>query len=341
MKNRTLDNCKYIKGVLMIFVILGHSVAFWTGNWFDVETPAHEAHALKVLCSWLGSFHTYAFVLISGYIFAFKMKLGGYSKYSVLLKNKAKRLLVSYFFVTIIWLIPFQVFLFKRSMQTLRDNYLFCNSPEQLWFLWMLFWIFVIYWPLKNILDQKWGWILIGVLYCIGVLGYHRFPNYFRIWDALQYMPLFYLGIRIRVNKGDGSEIKFWHGIVLVMVDIILFVISSRYEESHGVLGKLANAMLPLALHMVGALMIFVVLQYIFEKRVKAGLIIEALSKYSLPMYLFHQQLIYLTILWLNGKINPYFNAAANFIFAIVGSILISVLLTRWKVTRVLIGERG
>lgn len=143
------------------------------------------------------------------------------------------------------------------------------------------------------------------------------------------------------MNKGDGSEIKFWHGIVLVMVDIILFVISSRYEESHGVLGKLANAMLPLALHMVGALMIFVVLQYIFEKRVKAGLIIEALSKYSLPMYLFHQQLIYLTILWLNGKINPYFNAAANFIFAIVGSILISVLLTRWKVTRVLIGERG
>lgn len=59
-----------------------------------------------------------------------------------------------------------------------------------------------------------------------------------------------------------------------------------------------------------------------------------------MAIYLFHQQIIYFTIIWLNGKVNPYLNAIVNFIVALVLSSLISTLLMRFKVTRVLIGEK-
>ena len=64
------------------------------------------------------------------------------------------------------------------------------------------------------------------------------------------------------------------------------------------------------------------------------------LSKRSMPIYLFHQQVIYFTIIWFNGKVNPYINVAVNFIVAIVLSVIISSILMKFKVTRFLIGEK-
>ena len=41
--------------------------------------PIISSEGLAILGSWIGSFHIYAFTLISGYIFAFKM-MGGHTK---------------------------------------------------------------------------------------------------------------------------------------------------------------------------------------------------------------------------------------------------------------------
>ena len=62
--------------------------------------------------------------------------------------------------------------------------------------------------------------------------------------------------------------------------------------------------------------------------------------KQSMPIYLFHQQVIYFFIFWLNGLVNPYINASINFIGAMVVSIIISGTLMRFKLTRFLIGEK-
>ena len=65
---------------------------------------------------------------------------------------------------------------------------------------------------------------------------------------------------------------------------------------------------------------------------------IKTIASYSMPMYLFHQQIIYFGIVLLNGRINPWINAGINFAIALIGSFLISWILVQWKVTRVLIG---
>lgn len=75
----TLKNCSFVKTVLMLLVILGHAAHFWTGDWFTVQTAVYPSLGLELLSDWVNSFHIYAFALVSGYIFAFKMIGGGTS----------------------------------------------------------------------------------------------------------------------------------------------------------------------------------------------------------------------------------------------------------------------
>lgn len=74
-KNVMLKNSMFVKEVLMLLVILGHAVHFWTGDWFT-NNPFYESRSLAALSDWIVSFPIYTFVLLSGYIFAFK-KMGG------------------------------------------------------------------------------------------------------------------------------------------------------------------------------------------------------------------------------------------------------------------------
>ena len=146
-----IQNCVFIKTNLMLLVVLGHSVNFWRGDWFT-GNPLIPSMGLTFLSKWVNSFHVYAFTLVSGYLFAYKMSAGGYVRYCAFFKNKAKRLLVPYVFSALVWVVPISQYFFKWNRTTLFGKYVLCESPSQLWFLWMLFDIFIIAWPL-------WKWL--------------------------------------------------------------------------------------------------------------------------------------------------------------------------------------
>lgn len=74
--NQVLKNCNFSKTVLMILVVFYHSIVFWTGTWFSSD-PVFESNFLGLLAEYIGSFHIYAFALVSGYIFAYKISGGG------------------------------------------------------------------------------------------------------------------------------------------------------------------------------------------------------------------------------------------------------------------------
>ena len=74
-EKKILKDCRFIKTILMILVILGHCMAFWSGEWFT-GNPCISSKGLKYLYGWINSFHVYAFTLISGYIYASK-RIGG------------------------------------------------------------------------------------------------------------------------------------------------------------------------------------------------------------------------------------------------------------------------
>lgn len=330
-----LSNTGVIKSVLLLLVIIGHSIAYWATDWFTGDSLAREKWAI-ICFQWLGSFHVYAFALVSGMIFAFKMEKRAYSSFGELLIKKMKRLLVPYLFVALVWVIPVSTVLLKWNTTYIFYNFVLCAGPSQLWFLWMLFDVFVIVWMLWGIISRNAivGWIISLGLYFIGSMGMRHFLNYFCIWTACQYFIYFYLGIRL-YRKSVLVRIPWY---VLLIIDFIIFFIyiNNYLTNELGILYSYGGAMF---LHLIGSLMGWSTLNVIAENikwREKFG----KFAVLAMPIYLFHQQIIYISIRLFENRIFVLGHSILNLIMALLVSMMIGMLLSRYKITRFLIGEK-
>lgn len=261
------------------------------------------------------------------------------------LLGKVKRLLIPYFFVMFIWVAPISAYYFNWKLSYLFKKYILCIDPSQLWFLWMLFGVFAIVWPIRKMLMEKpaAGWVIVVSAYGVGTIMGRMLPNIFCIWTACQYVPFFYIGMRIRCKEEGGekriTERVSWY--CWIVADLIVFISTVLISHQNGTIWTLMSVGMNFLLHIVGAITAFTTLQTLANHiHWQNSKFFKALSSCSMPIYLFHQQIIYFTICWLNGKVNPWVNAGANFFIALVGSFLISALMMRWKVTRLLIGEK-
>lgn len=337
-----LDNCYFVKTVLMILVVFYHSILFWGGgSWLDNQPVIFKSKTLSILSVWLNTFHIYGFTLVSGYIFQYlKYEKDKYQKFLLFIVNKAKRLLVPYVFVAIIWVIPISGVLFSYTSKDIILKYVFCTGPSQLWFLWMLFDVFCFVWIISNWLKNDIIAILISCIsWLIGYVCGARLPNIFCIWTAFNYLPFFILGMKLR-EKSTCFLYKL-PSILFLFMQLLLFVVYQMTLANSAILCRLINLIALYSAHVFGALMSFFILQWLAEKiDWKNNRLFMFLSKYSMTIYLFHQQIIYFTIIWLNGKLNPYLHAFVNFFIALTLSSIISVLLMKFKTTRILIGEK-
>ena len=306
----------------MILVVFYHAVAFWTGAWFTC-TPVFESKFLGLLAEYIGAFHIYAFALVSGYIFTYKITVGGYSRYLPFLRNKAKRLLVPYVFVMLIWVAPISECFFRWDLADLIKKYILCINPSQLWFLWMLFGVFAIVWPLRRVMIEKplAGWAIAIAFYGLGIIGGKFVPNVFCIWTACQYILFFFIGMRIRAKSETQerliTEIVPWY--CWLIADLVLFIGNAFAGQQSGFVWRITTFGMSFLLHIVGAIMAWTVLQTLaahihwWDSKV-----FHTLSSFSMAMYLFHQQIIYFTISALNGVVNPWINAGVNFVAAML-----------------------
>lgn len=336
-----LSNCTFVKTVLMLVVVIYHCMLFWTGSWFTKD-PVFSAPILSVLSSWMNSFHIYGFTLVSGYLFYFlKHEKERYPKFLPFAMNKAKRLLIPYAFVSIVWAIPFSVLFLDYGVTDIIKKFVLGTAPSQLWFLLMLFGVFLIFYPLSDFFAKRniLGAAVVLVIYGVGLLGMATLPNVFQIFRAFGYIPFFWMGFKIR-QYGSGLLRKI-PVLVWLAVDILLFVTVQFLTRADGVIFLLLRLGFEFVLQIVGALMAFVILQKIADRvRWQENRVFTFLSKSSMPVYLLHQQVIYVCLYFLNGKLNPYLHSAVNFAGAMLVSLLLSALLLKFKWTRALIGEK-
>ena len=336
-----ISNCYFVKTILMVVIVFYHSICFWTGNWFT-KNPVFSSDILNWLAQWIGGWHIYTFVLVSGYIFYY----GKYekNKYQCLLPficSKSKRLLIPYIFVVAIWVLPITMMFFKFDIYTVFYRYIIAASPSQLWFLWMLFWCFIIVWLLSDFIKKHdiMGFLIAVILYGVGLVGPKMAPNIFSIWTACQFVFFFWLGFKIRQHS--SNLIRKIHPGFWLIADILIFALMQYLSQYDNILVKIFNMGITFIVHIIGAIMAFTILQKIAEHTPwRNSKIFTFLCKRSMPVYLFHQQVIYFFIYWLNGMVNPYINVAVNFAGAMTISLLISTVLMKFKWTRFLIGEK-
>ncbi|MBO5868925.1 MAG: acyltransferase [Oscillospiraceae bacterium] len=335
-----LNNCTFVKTILMVLVVFYHSILFWAENWFTGD-PAFSAPLLKYVSGWLNTVHIQGFALVSGYLFSYlKYEREKYGKFLPFVANKAKRLLIPFLFAAVVWVLPIQFFFYQPDGLTIIKNYVLAIGPAQLWFLVMLFGVFVIFWPLSDFFYKKdlLGAVAVLGMYGCGWIGSRVVPNVFQVWTALRYMPLFFLGFKLR-QYGTASIRKLPAALWLV-VSIALYCITLWLEGQGSMLCKLAAIGFAFLTNVVGAVMAFVVLQKIGEKVKWNKPHFSFVSKRSMVVYLFHQQVVYFLIYWFNGILNPYLHAAVNFVVSMAISLGIATVLLRFKSTSFLVGEK-
>jgi fucose 4-O-acetylase-like acetyltransferase len=337
--NKELENCTFVKCLLMLIVLIGHSLHFWTGDWFTLTEPVYSSTVLKELSDFFSSFHVYCFTLVSGYIYYYlRYEQKRYNTFNKFTRNKIKRLIVPYFFVLIVWIIPIEAYINQYSFKTVIVNYILGSSPNQLWFLLMLFDVFIIYWFIGGFCKDH---IFLGSLLIIVfqiLSNSHVIPNVFQLSRALGYILFFWLGCVIRQYSLITK--KSFRVVIL-----ILYCISySCYLliVKHHVLDNNVTDFCSLIVHVLGAISAFIILQ-IVGHRIKwyNSRSFQELSKRSMIIYFFHQQIIYFSIVVFNGCVNPYIHAMLNIFFSLSISLIISIPLLHFKATRILVGEKN
>lgn len=336
--NSQLENCNFIKTVLMFLVVLYHSCALWkSGGWFN-QAPASPSAFLDVLAQWLNSFHVYGFTFVSGFIFyCLKYNQGKYQDKKAFVIGKVKRLIVPYVLVSLLWAGPWYAYYFKASLGDVLKNYVLGVQPAQLWFLLMLFWVFVI----AIILPDSSVVLLIVslVLYGVGFIGGMIIPNVFQLFTGLQYFVFFALGCIIAKElSGDETSISkihtlFRNPIWMIFLDIALFAFYMLLGTLDLAVFKLVRLCVEAILHVVGALMAFGVLGWI-ANRVdwKKNSVFMLLSKHNFMIYLLHQQIVYGVITLFNGKAASGVLVGLNFVASVSISLLGAIIIERIKV---------
>lgn len=327
-KKKEIENCNFAKAILMMVVVFYHSINFWNGNWFNVVPMYRESYILPILAKWLNTFHIYCFTFISGYIYYYiKKEKNKYADFKIFLTKKIYRLIIPYCSTALLWVIPITQIFYKYSVKEIIYKYILATSPSQLWFLLMLFWVFVFFWKVSDYNSDKVVLIFSLSCYLVGTIFAFLLPNFFCIFTGLQYVLYFSLGYLYRKHYYKINIKRI--GIISVVFNIILFILSQKINNKW-----LAYIVIQLA-HISGAVGFYGILQIIADKFDWRRLrVVNIFMKYSMTIYLFHQQIIYFVIYFLNGRILPEINALINFIIAIILSIFVSILLSKNRITR-------
>lgn len=340
--NDDLVNCNFVKTILMLTVVIYHAMLFWGGGGWFTGTPVYNSDILRELALCLNYFHVQAFTLVAAYLYCYlRYERGKYAKFVPFCKNKFQRLIIPYIFVSVFWVVPFSVFFFDLSTKDVFVQYVLATSPSQLWFLWMLFDVFLLAWIVSDKLyaSNKFAVCMTLFLLLMGLIGGKVFPNVFCIWTACRYFIYFVIGFKIR-QYGMGTVQRI-SPILWILLFVLLYVLMIYAGDYGGVLGKVLKPLLSIIVSTTGAVMAFVVLMELAGKVAwQNNKYFMAFSKKTMPIYLLHQQLIYVSISLFNGVVNPYFNAVINVVVALLGSYSLIFILYRSCYIRKLMGEK-
>lgn len=342
----SLNLCSLVKSLLMVLVVFYHACFFWGGTWFSSITPIYSCPPLSYLAEWLGTFHIYAFVLISGYIFyylKFESSNFKYNNIRLFVLNKVKRLIVPYISISILWIIPLSFFFGVFNEQTnVIKKFLFGHQPSQLWFLLMLFFVFLFSYVLSNYWKQKglFSFVIVLVVYGIGFVGNILVGSWFQFFPACLYVVFFFLGFKIRqLSIFQLTLLRIPIGVYFV-VDVILFVLIVLLRQHSFPMKQAVLVFAEFGLHIWGAVGAFIVLCKLIQRFKVIENVAQRMQRYSMSIYLLHQQIVYAVIIVANGYIGAYGHALLNFVVSMALSIAVSKILLNFKWTRFIMGEK-
>ncbi|MCD7923288.1 MAG: acyltransferase [Bacteroides sp.] len=315
-----------LKCLATLLVVIGHiMILYKQGGSF----PAMENCYLAMLSDVIYLFHMPLFVAISGAVYAIGKQSGKYQDVKSLLMNKAKRLLVPYYFVAYLFLVPTILGLGMNRTGSNIDYFLeifLGTNCRHLWYLWALFWMFIIIrFCIGKYLGNPTYCLVIAMILSVGC-SYWVGADWFSFRMALHYLPFFFLGEWL-VVKGENS-MKMWKPVALVLLSgCILKLMDIRWMDS------LFSLWMNVGIVVVLCLFIRKVSAKSFFSHSFKILILRN----SFGVYLFHVPIIYIMVSYFQNY-PIYVLLPLVGVTSIMGSIFLTMILRKMKL-QCLIGE--
>ena len=292
-----------IRFLAIVLVVLGHSIILYSNDWSIYKT-SYNLPILDLLKYLINIFSMPLFFSISGYLFQLSKK----TKAMSFIKKKAKRLIVPYICISIIWLIPIRLLVKypgyenKKITEIFVNGILMGNDNGHLWYLPTLFLCFIIIYFLKNKFNNK--KIISYVIFLSSSLIYIFPISIFKISYlnfTLQYYCWFYLGYLIFSYEKKLQKVPLIKLLLLTLLFTILTIIF-RY-----------NILLINNFFKYISGICWVLLIYKLVSKIKTNKIIEYVSCNSFGIYLFHSPLVYITFSKM-ANYNPKIIIFINFV---------------------------
>lgn len=330
-----------IRALAILVVVLGHSIIIFDTGW-GYYTAKYQSEILQTLKHIINYFQMPLFFSISGYCFNFsaqKIKKNGYAEF---VKSKAKRLLIPFIAISVLWMIPLRMISKYpnwqgKTLPTILWEIISGHDSGHLWYLGCLFWLFLIASALTIAEDKTNAaeipvWVrMAAALLVLTVLSFVApiVPKFFFFQDAAKYLIWFYLGYYLFSCMDAGKDKAIW--LIIVSVAIMIAIGFSALKVTDGLYPTQF-----LKSNVAGALITGLV--YLLMP-CKTGKLAGVISDNSYGIYLFHSPLIYPVfcyLSWLKPAIVVTFTFGMMFPLALI----ITLALKRTKAGRVIIGEK-
>lgn len=270
----------------IVSVVIGHSIIIYSDKWRLMPTSVSSPF-LDCLKNVINFYQMELYFIISGYLM-----FGSVCKRVKVLdfiKKKAYRLLIPYFVIGLFWMIPIKLFLdvpfyHLVPISNILLYFIIGTSNGHLWFLYTLFFIFCLLYPINIFFSKIEGGGLIVLCGSIILLYLSQFFSYdfFNFNYVLQFAYWFQLGYILRLYKRT------------VISAVLLFCILLFYY---------------ICIKCLISLLIIFLLYLIIPAKTNGFL--NEIDKNSFGIYLFHSPLVYITFTYFPNK-DPFLVVLIN-----------------------------
>jgi fucose 4-O-acetylase-like acetyltransferase len=316
------NNISLLKNYGIILVIIGHSLSVFRGDHPFISTISSTF--LRDLSYYISMYHMPLFFFASGFIYKYKLP----KTQSDFIKKKTLRLIIPYFSVGILYLIP--IWLYTKVYHGAKDvlwGFFLSNNPGHLWFVLALFHVFIFFHLFKKWIFKTSPWVAFLIFYLFSRVASHL--PYFQMDNAMRYVIYFYLGSIIFENKNNFENVKY-----ITPILFILHIITSAL-----ILHKVKIGM--------GGAVIAVLLFYLISSKLinlhpylVLNSVYKVIDKNNYLLYLFHEPLMFIFYYhFAKCGFNPYILVTGCLIFSVTISLLICKIVWKFKYLCILIGS--
>ena len=324
-----------LKTCMMLCVVGYHSLLpVCASEWGGIET-GRQNDFFAFLATWLNTFHIQIFTFASGYLFYMsryeKKKTGN------AFVRRVKRLLIPYIAVSAIWACPAKILANGWSPSIVYHDFLLVISPGQLWFLPMLFIVFSFFYFFCDFfikIPMIGSIFLLYGIYILSIIVKTKVPiGVFQMGTAIHFSLYFFWGILCCKSQGKWKRFIYHiHPVTLLLFSFIFCFIMFNWNRN--------NIALSILLPVISFFGVFGILGLGELLQIQKHFHFPLLSINSMGIFLFHQQFIYATMRLFNyPQIGDTLFVILNFVFALLGGLLITVLMRQTKTGRIIIGE--